>query len=268
MSSLTGTQINQTYPSLLKMETSTTGVTSTIQNLQDGLGNDTGVKIATNRFEGSNIYNILKPSTPPQYFGAGIASTNVTPVAGQQNTITTQLFYDNGVYSYSAITINCGILEAGTSVDISFYNSQLLNTYGYVPYQKMVTEVNLSTTSTGLKTATFASPLSFSATGPGIYFMVIRYNAAGAPALRLRVASSNSQTQNASLLANNYGYVFDVAGTAAASPFQTNVTTPTASLVGVNYNTGTFPTTWTSTELNLVTNITSSAIGFLLHTIR
>lgn len=267
MSALSSSQINQSYQGLLKLDDSTTGITSSIQSVQDGLGNDTGVKIATNRFEGSNIFNIMKPSTPPQYFGSGIASAAANPGVGSQNALTTQLFYDNGLYSYSAITVNCQTLEAGTSIDIAFYNVQFNDTYGYVPYQKMVTEVNFVTTSTGLKTATFATPLSFSATGPGFYYAVLRYNTPGLPVVRLSQAGSNTQAYNANLLTNTYGFVFNTAGTAAIQPFQI------ASSVGVVisgqiYNTSSFPTTWTSTQLNTITTTTPASVGFLLHTIR
>jgi hypothetical protein len=55
MSNLTGQQINQTYPGLLNLETSTTGITENLQAIQDGLGNNTGLRIATNQLEVPNI---------------------------------------------------------------------------------------------------------------------------------------------------------------------------------------------------------------------
>ena len=67
MSTLTGQQINLTYPGLLNLETSTTGITSNPQQIQDGLGNNTGIKIATNYLTAPNvlgiqIYSIRKPT--------------------------------------------------------------------------------------------------------------------------------------------------------------------------------------------------------------
>lgn len=266
MSTLTGTQINQTYQGLLKLDNSTTGITSSLQSVQDGLGNDTGLKIAENRLEGGNLFNIYRPSTIPKYFGNGMSASVTNPGAGSQNIMNVISFYDNGIHSYSAFTINCGTLEAGSSVDIAFYNSQYLETYGYVPYQKMVTEVNIDTTSTGQKVGTFASPLSFSGTGPGFYWMVIRYNTAGTPALRLTQASTNSQSYNAGLLTANLGFVFNTAGTATTTSWQVNSTS--INITGAIYNTASFPTTWTSTEFNTITSTGPVSVGFILHTIR
>lgn len=42
MSNLTGQQIQNTYEGLLNLEDSTTGITSNLQAIQDGLGNNTG----------------------------------------------------------------------------------------------------------------------------------------------------------------------------------------------------------------------------------
>lgn len=267
MSSLTGTQINQTYPSLLKMETSTTGVTSTLQNLEDGLGNDTGIKIATNRFEGSNIVNIFRPTTPAKYYGQGMVSTPLTPTAGIQNMLCSNIFYDNGIHSYSGFTVGVTTLEAGTSVDISFYNAQYLENYGYVPYQKLVTEVNIPTTSTGFKIGTFATPLSFSGTGPGFYFMVVRFNTAGTPVLRMNnPPTQNSMTGLGWFTMSHLGIQFNTANTVATLPFQAFGTS--AVLQGAVYNVASFPSTFTATELNNIASVLPAAPGFLLHTIR
>ena len=47
MGTLSGQSISDTYDGLLKLEDSTTGITSTYQQIQDGLGNDTNTKIST-----------------------------------------------------------------------------------------------------------------------------------------------------------------------------------------------------------------------------
>ena len=264
MSSLTSSQINQSYQGLLKLADSTTGITSSLQSVQDGLGNDTGIKIAENRLEGGNLFNVFKGGIA-RYYGIGLSASPVTPGAGSQNVLTTNIFYDNGIHSYSAITVNCSTLEAGTSVSISFYNSQYLETYGYVPYQQLSTEVSIDTTSTGIKTVSFASPLSFSGTGPGFYWMVIRYNTAGTPVLRLQGAGITGVNAT-SMIPINVGYTFNAAGTAALSAYQTTQTV--ASAVGGTYNTASFPSTWTSTELSTITSLAAGQIGFLLNTIR
>jgi len=265
MADLSNQPINTSYPGLLTLETATTGITQNLQSLQDGLGNNTGFQIATDRLEGGNLFNIYKPSGIPQYFGNGFSATQVSPGA-VQNTLVSMSFYDNGEYSYSAVSVNCITLEAGASVDISFYNTQLLDTYGYVPYQKMVSEVNISTSSTGIKTATFATPLSFSATGPGVYFMVIRYNTAASPVMRLTGVGSNVSTYLNWLMVSKFGIQYNTAGTLAMAPFRVNGTSAFA--VGNNYNLASFPSTFTTTELNTITSVGAIANGFLLHTIR
>lgn len=265
MANLSAQQINLSYPGLLTLETATAGIQSTPQELQDGLGGNTGFQIGTNRLEGGNLFNIYRPSVA-KYFGNGLASTSSTPAAGTQNNLLSCYFYDNGLNAYSAFTINCTTLEAGTSVDVAFYNTQYLENYGYVPYQKLSTEINISTTSTGFKVGTFASPLTFSGTGPGFYYCVYRYNTAGTPVVRLASSSVNVATYLSSYLNSNNGFVFNTAGTVAQTAFQINGTSAFA--VGSVYNTASFPSTWTSTQLNTITSVASPQLGFLLHTIR
>lgn len=267
MADLSNQPINTSYPGLLTLETATTGITQNLQSLQDGLGNNTGFQIAEDRLEGGNLFNIYKPAGIPQYFGNGFSSSAANPGAAG-NQIGTFTFYDNGEYSYSAISVNCATLEAGTSVDIAFYNTQLLDTYGYVPYQKLTTEVNFITTSTGIKTATFSTPLTFSGTGPGVYYCAIRYNSPTTPTLRLTATGTNVSTYLNWLLCSKFGLQYNTAGNISYIPFRGG-TSPATTATGVMYNTATFPTTFTSTELNTI-NVSLSvvAIGFLLHTIR
>lgn len=265
MADLSNQPINTSYKGLLTLQTATSGITATPQELQDGLGNNTGLQIGTNRLEGGNLFNFYKPSIP-KYMGSGLSATSLTPGAGAQNTLTCSQFYDVGLYSYSAFTINCNVLEAGTSVDITFYNSQYLDNYGYVPYQKLTTEVNIATTSTGQKVGTFATPLTFSGSGGGMYWAVVRYNTASTPVLRLTQGASNTGTYLNTHLSMNVGYTFNPAGTAAILPFQSPSTS--VGTLGVNYNTSSFPTTFTSTELNTITSVSVGTLGFLLHTIR
>lgn len=267
MADLSNQPINTSYPGLLTLETATTGITQSLQSLQDGLGNNTGFQIGTNRLEGGNLFNIYRPNGIPQYFGNGITSSASNPGAAQ-NQMVAFTFYDNGEYSYSAITLFCQTLEAGTSVDVAFYNTQMLDTYGYVPYQKMVGEVNVNTTSTGFKTISFGSPLSFSGTGPGVYYCIVRYNTGGTPVLRLGGAGTNVGTYLNWLLTSTFGLQYNSNSTTAFVPFRGG-TGIASTGVGQIYNTPTFPTTFTSTELNtLNTGLSATAIGFLLHTIR
>lgn len=266
MANLAPLPINTSYPGVLNLETATTGITQNLQALQDGLGNNTGFQIAEDRLEGGNLFNIYSPPGIPQYFGNGFTATAISPGA-VQNSLISFTFYDNGEYSYSAVSVNCITLEAGSSVDIAFYNTQYLDTYGYVPYQKLVSEVNISTTSTGIKTASFASPLSFSGTGPGVYYCVIRYNTASTPLVRLSPAGTNVSTYLNWLLCSKFGLQYNAAGTATLLPFRANPGT-TSTTPGNHYNTASFPTTFTSTEFNTLTSTSVFVNGFLLHTIR
>ena len=264
MSDLSNLNINQSFQGILNLSDSTTGITTTPQQIQDGLGNDTGIKIGTDRLEGGNILNYYRPSTP-QYLGVGFTATAVSPGA-VQNQLVCNITYDSGLHSYSAITLNCSTLEAGTSVDVAFYNTQYLDTYGIAPYQKL-TEVNVDTTTTGIKTITFGTPLSFSGTGAGIYWVVFRYNTAGTPVLRLTsVANINFALSSNWLNFTNLGLVYNTAGTAIMQSFRVNSTT--SNLAGMVLNTATFPNPMTSTQLTTITSTSVSSAGFILHTIR
>jgi hypothetical protein len=266
MSSLTNLQINQSYKGLLKLENSTSGLTSSLQSVQDGEGNDTGIKIATNRLEGGNLFNLYTPSVA-KYYGNGFGTTGAAPNSAG-GVLSMNTFYDNGIHSYSAFTINVTTLGSGESIDVSFYNAQYLEGYGYVPYQQLNTAVNIDTSSTGLKTGTFASPISFSGTGAGVYFLVCKWNGSSTPITRVGNPSSAMATFIQGLMLGTNGVEFNTLGTLALSPFEsfgtvTNIQTN-------QYNTSTFPATWTSTELNLLSNTAGNNYnpGFLLHTVR
>jgi hypothetical protein len=266
MSALTGSQINQSYQGLLKLSDSTTGITSTFQSLQDGLGNDTGLKISTNGLAGANSFNIYKPEAG-KYYGSSFGTTAANP-STYPNLLTAQYFFDNGVESYSAITFNCTTLHATDSVEFSLYNSQYDDTYGYMPYQQITSPTTISgTTTTGLKTMYFGSPLTFSGTGPGFYWLVAKHVTSGTFTLRMAASAITPASDYNRILTLQTGFVMNQAGTAAFTPGY-NIGT---SIVSSNvFNTGTFPSTFTTTELSAITATTSASItpGFILHTIK
>jgi hypothetical protein len=92
MSTLTGNQIQNTYQGLLKLDDSSTGITSTYQSIQDGLGNNTGTQIKqdglySNNFSADTYNDIFEyPGrwTPPTY--------SATTEADYGNTGTTGFF--------------------------------------------------------------------------------------------------------------------------------------------------------------------------------
>jgi hypothetical protein len=267
MSTLTNTQISQTYPGLLKLDDSTTGITSSLQAVQDGLGNNTGLKIATNRLEGGNLMNAYRAGVA-QYYGTGFQNTGTAPT-NSGNILSVSPFYDNGVQGYSAFTINVTTLAAGESIDVAFYNAQYLDGYGYVPYQRVVSAVNVPTTSTGFKTNSFPTTLSFSGTGPGIYFLVTKWNSVGVtPTTRCGVVNSTTNNYVVGLLPSIAGFVYNSNSSMAPSFWQGSAAQTNVLLN--QYNTATLPATWTATELNTLSASVASNYnpGFLLHTIR
>lgn len=270
MSTLTNTQISNTYKGLLKLDDATTGITSSLQSVQDGLGNDTGLKIATNRLEGSSLFNVYKPTPIGQYYGIGITPSNLTPPANCANRLTTSLFYDNGMLSYSAITVHIGVAAgAPETLEIGFYNAQYLDGYGYAPYQLLTDVVSIPISTSGTKVVSFSgTPLSFSGQGPGVYFAVVKYTTSGGqPVVRPHSSSGNLQTVR-ELLSGQIGYVFNTTTVGAAQyPYASIGATAMATQI---FTQSTFPTTWSSTELATFTAGSSAALvpGFLLHTIR
>jgi len=195
MSTLTGQQIQNSYQGLLKLADSTTGITSNLQSIQDGIGNETGLRIATNMLEAVNI-----PSYIPlkgQYYGSGfLNSAAVQMAAGTQNIILCYPFYDNGNFSYSAMSYN--VITATTSSDTceaAIYTSQMINPYGLYPHTPIISGLTITTNSTGIKTATFGSHISFSGYGAGIYWIVFKVSNAGVqPTVRFGGSSLNTQT--------------------------------------------------------------------------
>ena len=170
MSNLTGQQINQTYPGLLNLATATTGITSTYQQIQDGLGNNTNTRISTSGIISPNVVgmNNLKPDYAGNGFqpGAGTANTALT-----QNKVLYIPFYDAGNFSFSAISYNLGTLTSTSDVvTMAFYTMQQVPIIGVAPKDLIISGITLeSATSTGIKTTTLPSTLSFSGTGGGWY---------------------------------------------------------------------------------------------------
>ena len=171
MSNLTGQQIRNTYDGLLNLEDSTTGITSNLQAIQDGLGNNTGARIATNFFTAPNVMS-MNMNLLPDFGGTG-ANTGVgtAMAANTQNRLQYNIFYDNGISSYSAITYNLGTLTSTSDVvNGYFYSLQLVPGYGIAPKDLIMSGITLqSAGSTGYKTTALPSTLSFSGTGGGFY---------------------------------------------------------------------------------------------------
>ena len=266
MSNLTGQAIQNTYDGLLNLQDSTTGITNSFQSIQDGLGNNTGLRIKQNGFFGSGIisYNPIQP----QYTGVGyIPAAGTQYNAGMQNTIIATPFYDSGLYSYSAITTFTGqITTTNDTLEYAIYNSQMINPFGLFPYEPIVSGMTASTTSTGAKTFVFPSTVSMSGTGSGIYFLVYKISNSGAtPTFRPGSASSVLQLNNTAPL--TLGLVSGFTGTFGSSLFRANNGgTSFMSFSGLSTFNNPYSNT-INTLQSTSTTLTGNALGMLLHTI-
>jgi hypothetical protein len=263
MSQLTNQQINNTYQGLIKLADSTTGVTSSLQSIQDGLGNDLPMKVSNNTFISNTGFGIPLYGIG-DYYGQGFLSSAGSPLAGVQNLLVAQAFYDRGDLSYSAISYN--LITATTTTDIvniSFYNSQWIDGVGLAPYQVVASGYTWSTTTTGIKTDTFGTDLSFSAYGPGVYFMVYSIdNANVTPSVRYGTATANlSLTSN---LQFSLGFTLAAPANGYVSPLRNPTSTAAASTIA--YNLTSYPNPFTSADAANTATTNVASFGFVLHT--
>jgi hypothetical protein len=265
MSNLTGQQIQNTYDGLLNLQDSTTGITSTLQAIQDGLGNNTGVRIATNQLEAPNIISYLPLKA--RYYGAGMANTNATQYpAGTQGIILATTFQDAGEYSYSAITFNT-TTQTSTSdtVEFALYTSQIINPNGLFPHTQIISGITADTTTTGLKTFVFPSPISFSGYSGGIYFLVYKISNGGVQPTWRPGQNTNA---NIAVATQIYGvHLTTTALTYGTQPARFNNS-------GFNYMSFTGLTTFDNPYSNTINTLQSTSTslagnggGFILHTV-
>lgn len=179
MSTLTGNQIKDTYQGLLKLADSSTGITQNLQAIQDGLGNDTGLRMSQNQIEAPNIPSYV--SLKARYYGPGFNNSNNAQFgAGTQNIILTMPFQDNGKYEYSAITfLTHTITSTNDTFEAALYSTQMINPFGLYPHEQILSGITADTTTTGQKTYVFPTPVSFSGYGAGIYWLVFKISNAG-----------------------------------------------------------------------------------------
>ena len=264
MSTLTGQQINLTYPGLLNLETSTTGITSNPQQIQDGLGNNTGIKIATNYLTAPNVLGIQDYKA--DYYGLGFTASANPPVAASQNIIIGQPFYDNGSYDYSAITYN--IISATTSSDVltcGFYSSQYVDGVGLAPSVLIQSGITLTTNSTGVKTTTLPSTLSFSGYGPGYYWWMYKISNAGLTPTVRPTASSGGFLSSA-IMFPKLGFTFTPAGTSISTPIKS--ISPGSPIIAYSGLTN-FQTSYSSADvMTFSTTVQPTVIGMALNTIK
>ena len=265
MSNLTGQQINLTYPGLLNLANATTGITNSLQAIQDGLGNNTGMRIATNQLEAPNQTGIIP--LPGRYYGSGLAGDSAQVwSAGIQGEILAYPFYDQGIYSYTAMTVH---LNTATTVsdtlEAAFYTTQMINPNGLFPSSVVLSGITIPTTgSTGQRTITFGSDLSFSGYGGGLFFLVFRFGGASNPNVRYK---SHAGVPSGFNFTGVYGYALDFA---TATPYTNYMRFNSTGAGRYQYFSGQtsfqnpFPTTLDTLQ-DTRSNMTGNAPGFLLH---
>jgi hypothetical protein len=264
MSSLTSQQINDTYKGLIKLEDATTGLTSSFQYIQDGLGNNLPLQVKEGQIQGQNLFSF--GYYVPDYEGPGFTSSSVAPTAGSQNKLYAFPFYSPAITSYSAFTY---FIQTATTtsdvVDVAFYTSQFINGLGIVPKDLILSGLTLDNASTGLKSTALPSTMSFSGYGSGIYFMMMKIsNANVTPTTRFK------QQNNSGLFTTfgqQLGYTLNAPGTELTSPFKQIGTNNNNGIMG--FNTLNFQTTYVEADFagQFITTAAQS-VGFGLNVIK
>lgn len=268
MATLSGQSIQNTYDGLLKLADSTTGITSSFQAIEDGLGNNTGSRISTQGITSPNIAN-FQNNLVPDFMGNGIQASTVAPVANTQNRLLYNMFYDTGVHSYSAITYNLNTLSSTSDVvSFYFYSAQLVPGIGVSPKDLIMSGITLESrapSTTGFKTTLLPSTLSFSGTGGGWYIYAYYVsNANVTPTVRYTIPQlNNSQgkpTETLGFYLNTTGTLYTVASKSGGF-IQGTPATISNLAVQPSYSVSDILTNWT-----FVASV--PAIGFALNVIR
>jgi hypothetical protein len=261
MSTLSGSQINQSYQGLIKLADSTTGVTTSLQTLQDGLGNDLPMGVKEDYFYTPNQYTF--PLYKGKYYGPGFTATSSAGVSGTQNTVFIYPFLDQGLYSYSAMTYNLAqVTSSSDVVTAAFYDMGVYEDGGLYPKNLIMSGITLeSTGSLGKRVTTLPSTLSFSGTGAGLYFMCVKISNAGVtPTVRYTQTSTTQLVTGLS----NYGNYENTAGTAIAGSQGSGI----VNLSRQRLTTANFPVTFTQSDISTRQSTSPQDIGFVLNTIR
>jgi hypothetical protein len=130
-----------------------------------------------------------------------------------QNKVLYYPFYDTGNYSFSAISYNLGTLTTTSDVvSMAFYTMGQVPIIGLSPKDLIMSGITLeSATSTGVKTTTLPSTLSFSGTGGGYYIAAFYVSNSGTTPT-VRYGSPNVSANNQSFAAT-LGFYLNSSGT-------------------------------------------------------
>jgi hypothetical protein len=264
MGTLTGQQIKDTYEGLLKLEDSTTGITSTYQPIQDGLGNNTGSRISTQGILSPNLpgFNNLKPD----YMGLGFSPNPGTAPANSQNRTLYIPFYDTGLWSYSAISYNVNTITSTSDVvNAAIYTMQQVPTIGVAPKDLIMSGITYISNSTGIKNTPLPSTLTFTGTGAGFYILALTISNSG-------VTPTVRYTNTVSFTSYNGSYGTSIGLYLASANNQLSVGHKMQSLGNSYYilnNLSTFQTSYSESDIinNISTTFFTGGPGFGLNVI-
>jgi hypothetical protein len=174
---------------------------------------------------------------------------------------------DAGEYEYSAITFNTlSATSTSDTVEMALYSTQMINPFGLFPHQQIVSGITASTTTTGLNTYTFPTPISFSGFGGGIYFLVFKISNGG-----VQPTWRPGQHSNAQVVLTQSQQIYGM--TQSFTPLTYNANSVRFNNTGQNYmafsGLTTFPAQFsntTNTSQSTSTTLTGNAPGFILHT--
>jgi len=265
MSSLTSTQINNTYPGLLKLEDSTSGLTNSFQTIQDGLGNNLPLKVKDGQIQGQNLFSF--GYFVPDYEGPGFLATQTTPPGTSQNVLNATPFYNAGLNSFSAITYR--VIVATTTTDtaeVAFYSTQFVPGLGLQPKDLILSGISLDLTTTGVKTLALPSTMSFSGFNSGIYFAVMKISNSGVtPTFRTGAYATTATFQ---VISSQLGLQFSSNNDTMSLPFKQGGTQATSP--GFVYSTlATFKTSFVAADFSGgILNASYIGFGFGLNVIK
>jgi hypothetical protein len=123
MGQLTNQYVSQSYQGLIKLEDSSNGVTATLQNVQDGLGNNLPIKISSTQV-----------TITGSFYGNGTGLTGLTVdssslvTTSSFNAFTSSYYVDSGSFDTRIDNIISGTGSYVTVPDFNVYTSSIDNT--------------------------------------------------------------------------------------------------------------------------------------------
>lgn len=274
MATLSGQTIANTYQGLLKLDDSSQGVTSTLQPLQDGLGNNVGgAEYNDELFKTTSNFYLPEARYKFQYYGTGLGNNVYEPVSDLYyipDQYSTTALYDMGLWSYSAMTF--WVNQTGTIGDpnifqLALYDATLSPTLGIIPNNRLTPVITLDpSTAVGFYNIPFGYDIKITT---GFYFLVLSvYNGGVLPTFKPRSQGNNTfKSMSSSML----GY-----SQATGSTFTNVFASVTGSASSQNlsaqiYNNLGFPSQYTENDLINTRTVGNTGgfetLGYLLNTV-